>query len=451
MHNDLLALIQKAAKAISEHEGKIKLISHYDADGITACAIMLKALKHAKKNFSIEILRELNKEYIDVLRHSLEDLIIFTDIGAGLSELIYKKTADSGKKIIIIDHHIPDTNINTNGFIHINSFEHKQEKFTSAALAWMVAKSISESNIPLVALAVVGTIGDCHAVAEDLLISDYVKREYGLNFFGRASRPIHHVLKYSFEPYIEGITGNELAALQLLGDINIKPKTKDGKWRVLRDLNIDELRALADAIIKYTGCSNIFSQNYTLNGFDGELADAKEFATLINACSRLGNEQLALRICCEPENKGLLEEARRHMVIYRRMLSNYLTWIRRHPECITETEHAMYINGSDKIDANVIGTITSMYVRRYRPDKPVISFAKNGEGVKISCRVAENSNINIFDVVSRAAAHVGGSGGGHLKAAGGNIPAGTIERFIEACEQEFRKIFWNHDTNIYKH
>jgi len=41
-------------KALDKSE-RIRVISHLDADGICACAILLKALNHDNRNYSISI------------------------------------------------------------------------------------------------------------------------------------------------------------------------------------------------------------------------------------------------------------------------------------------------------------------------------------------------------------------------------------------------------------
>ena len=65
----MLEVIKSAIERIDSlsKERPIKVISHYDADGITSAAIFSRALKRWKKTFSLEIVKGLDEEYISSL------------------------------------------------------------------------------------------------------------------------------------------------------------------------------------------------------------------------------------------------------------------------------------------------------------------------------------------------------------------------------------------------
>ena len=46
----------------------IRIISHYETDGISSSAILIKTLKRLDKKFSICIIKELTKEFLDKAR-----------------------------------------------------------------------------------------------------------------------------------------------------------------------------------------------------------------------------------------------------------------------------------------------------------------------------------------------------------------------------------------------
>ena len=424
--------LERAAEMIRGHEGEICIISHYDADGIASASIASLALTRLGKKHSIMIVKEIKPNIIDKIEARQEDFLLFLDIGSGsLNYINYIEKP----KIIILDHHLPDCRPREN-ILHINSAEIGREALTGSALTWLLSHKIDAKNIDLVGLAVIGTVGDCHEVQPELLIDErFVKAEHGLNFFGRMSRPIHKVLELSYEPYIPNITGNESAAVQLLSELNI-PLKENGRWRTLNDLNRGELGALVDRIIKYTGYADLFGYNYNIFTESGAL-DAKECATMINACSRLDDPDLAIEFCKSIVTGNLDElmpKIKEMNILYRRMLSNYLTWLQRAAGAIVDRQNAIYIDGKDVVNPNFIGTINSIFIRRNKIQKPVISFAYEEDGIKVSARSA--NGVNIGDVMARAARVVDGIGGGHKDAGGAVIPAERLQEFIDACERE---------------
>ena len=55
-------------------EKPIKVISHYDADGITSAAIFSKALQRWHKHFSMQIVKGLEEDFIKTAKVVLEKM-----------------------------------------------------------------------------------------------------------------------------------------------------------------------------------------------------------------------------------------------------------------------------------------------------------------------------------------------------------------------------------------
>mgnify|MGYP006234222645 FL=1 len=69
------------------------------------------------------------------------------------------------------------------------------------------------------------------------------------------------------------------------------------------------------------------------------------------------------------------------------------------------------------------------------PNKPIFAFAETEDGdLKVSGRgttaLVENG-LNLAEIMSLSAQHVGGEGGGHNIAAGATIPLNTEKMFLE--------------------
>ena len=72
-------------------EKPLKIISHFDTDGITSAAIFSRALQRWKKKFSLEIIKNLEKDFIESLPD--DQVLIFLDLASSfLPTLKNKKT-----------------------------------------------------------------------------------------------------------------------------------------------------------------------------------------------------------------------------------------------------------------------------------------------------------------------------------------------------------------------
>ena len=60
----------------------IRVISHLDADGISACSILIKLLNNDNRKYSISIVQQLNKDAIIQLASEPYNCFIFTDLGS---------------------------------------------------------------------------------------------------------------------------------------------------------------------------------------------------------------------------------------------------------------------------------------------------------------------------------------------------------------------------------
>lgn len=246
-------------KTFDKHE-TIRVISHLDADGISACALLIKVLNRENRKYSITIVPQLSKERIMEFSREKYSYFIFTDLGSGqLSELNRNL---KGKKIIILDHHQVESSEIGDNFVHINP--HLQgidgsKEISGAGVTYLFAKALNSKNDDLAHLAIVGAIGD---VQEDKKGFLYLNKEIlntaiskkkievkeGLRFFGMQTKPLHKVLEYSIDPYIPGVTGSESGAIQFLHQIGINPKNGE-EWKKVVHLNMEDMKKLVTGII----------------------------------------------------------------------------------------------------------------------------------------------------------------------------------------------------------
>jgi RecJ-like exonuclease len=425
---ELMDLLNKASEKIKSTDSLIQIVSHLDADGVCSASLIASMLMELGKNFQITIVKGIKPQIIEDLKKREPKLVVFTDIGSGYLDLLNELKCD----VIIIDHHEVEGYPSEN-MIHINPISFDLELSGSGA-TYLLVKEVLQHN-SLAPLAIVGTIGDTnYSVNSKIFETPLIEIETGLNLFGRFSRPLYKALELSGIPEI----GEPSKALQFLSEIGIKPQ-KDGEWRTLNDLTIEEKMKLADAIVKESLKHEnfkkelIFGDVLTLKQFPDELRDAKEFATILNACANMNESAVGIALCLG--SKKALEYARGIVKGYRKLIGNYLSWIENNPQCIKQKDFATYVIAGNAINENMIGTIVSML---FKPsEKTLIGLANSEDGIKISAR---SKDINIRDIIVSAAKECSGSAGGHIHAAGGTIPLGTDEKFTEICENLLREI-----------
>ncbi len=452
--------LKRAAEEINNVEF-VRLISHLDADGISAAAIALSALTRAGKKVHLSIKKQLTPEVVEELKNENRELYLFTDLGSGYIELLEELAKNS--KVIVCDHHIPSKTEPVPNLIHINPvLEGKSEdEISGAGVTYFLARELDEKNKDLIFLAIIGAIGDIQdenwemkginrEIAEEAVKLGVIKKERGIRLFGRMNRPVHKALEYTTDPYIPGISGDESAAIQFLSSLGIQLKNGDA-WRSLNDLSEEEMKKLATAIIcerireNQANPEQIFGEIYTLK-INNETVDAREMATFLNACGRLEQPSIGILF-----SLGFLGSESMNGITsgYRRMITKYMRWIKENRERIHETEHAYYILAGEEIHENFIGTITSICQRSSILGGGKLIFgladAENGM-VKVSARAPKEfveKGLNLKEMLSELTKNHNGFGGGHVAAAGAFIPKGKEKEFIDSCERYLKENFKN--------
>jgi len=250
----LLEAIERTAEVIKPilKNRKVKLLTQFDTDGLTAASIIIKMLVREGVNFESRVYKQLTSEVIDSLFINEYDLLILTDFGSGQLNLL--KNIIDKNNVLILDHHEPIEFKHENLF-HINPLLFGEDELSSSIICYLLAKSINIKNMDLIDLAVIGAVAD--VVEEKWEFKGFAKKIFdeagliskisvtkGLRLYGRNTRPIYQSLAYTVDPFIPGISGSESHAVQFLSEIGINLKS-GGEWKKLKDLNIEEQQKLA--------------------------------------------------------------------------------------------------------------------------------------------------------------------------------------------------------------
>jgi RecJ-like exonuclease len=434
------------------------IVGHHDADGLAASAIAALTLGGLGKRFSIHTTKQLDRDRIAAI-NGRGSRFIFVDLGSGQAAMLEKELV--GREFCIIDHHVPGAAIPRPQFNpHLFGADGSTELSGSGA-AYLVAKAIDDGNVSLAPLAIVGAVGDMQdsggrlaglnrEILKDGEKAGTIEVKDDIRLFGRHSRPLTQFLSYCSEPFLPGLTADEEACRQFLHDLGIR--LFDGRWLYYADLSEQEKKRLISALYVYGKQHGL--PEYILRGLVGEvyefrkeperteLRDAKEFATMLNACGRHGRPEIGIAVCMG-DRSDAFAKARTLLQHHRKMLRDGIEWSQRHG--VQELPHIYVLDGGTEIKDTLIGVIAGMLygAQVIRHDRPVIALALDDEGkLKASGRATAalvRQGVNLGAAMREAAAAVGGEGGGHNIAAGARMPPGQKKAFIEAVNDVIGK------------
>lgn len=427
-------IAKSATKFLEQSKDKeVLIISHFDTDGISSAAIMIKALRRKDQRFSVKILKRLEETEIPSLPK--DKLILFLDLASGSLDEI----ANSGlEDVFIIDHHeIAQNQEVPENVIMINPELHEQQKISASGLTYLFSKELSSKNKELAKLAVLGMIGDCldneigklnHNIVTD---SEVVKKR-GLLIFP-STRPLNRVLEFSSNPYIPGVTGNIKGVLELLREANLNPG--DNGYPSLIELNVKQMEQLVTSIIlRHPKANNreIIGDIFLIKFFN-KLEDAREISAKINACSKLGESGVALQLCLEISK--VTKKAESIHVKYRQKIISAL-------KLVTEGNHIkgdgyLIVNSKEEISDTMIGTIMSILSNSmvYEKGMSIIGMAYYDDKIKVSARSVGRTGRNLRELLTNALDPIGGEVGGHQFAAGCMLPQAKEQEFIDSLKK----------------
>lgn len=399
------------------------VVHHYDADGVSAGALIAGALKSVNRPYRRECIRKLDDEAID--RYAKEKEVIFADLGGGNARV------NELNDVVIIDHHqtegINKPQANPLLFGIDGDYE-----LSASGTAYCVFRERPD-------LAIVGAVGDMQKplrgmnrwVAERGVEAGVVRVENDISFYGRYCRPLVQFIAFSDDPYLPGLSYREDKALELLVELGIAIEDGSGKRRVYADLSDAEKRLLVSALVKTLingNRTNIMEESYVFPERPrNETYEANEFSTLLNACGRHERPDVGVRVCLGDEDA--YEEARGLLQLHRKMLRDGMIFASTH---LQDLGPFLFLDARGVIDESIIGIVCGMALQQSR--KPVLGFSLGDSGtLKVSGRSPRalvEKGMNLGALMKDAAGKLGGAGGGHRVAAGASIPAGELNAFL---------------------
>jgi single-stranded-DNA-specific exonuclease len=460
--HDLSALMGRSREEaerlvdLSNRGARILVVTHIDADGLSSGSIAFSAL--ARKNFSVSVraVPDLDPRAIEKLKADKFEFYLFTDLGSGLLGAL---SGAFGERFLVVDHHqIPEGESSHPRML--NSWNYGYDggvEACSSTMAYALAKAIDErGNQDLSALALVGALGDRQdkgpdralgglnkVAVDDCTSKGLVAAAKDLLFFGRETRPVHEAIAMSYSPFIAGLSGAKDAALAALSNSGFKLK-EGGRWRTLGELSNEDKQKVLEVISSFIASAghgsdllkDLLGTVYTFEFEDPltPLRDAREFASVLNACGRMDRTDLGVSICLGDREQAL-REALALMSEYRAKLNKAIQRLQQETDKVTTKGDVMLVMGEEFIEERMTGSVSSLLASsdRFR-DKLVLVRAKSGDAeLKFSSRIGDSypGKVNLGEVMRAAAESVGGVGGGHSMAAGAKIPFSRRDEFTK--------------------
>ncbi len=458
----MLELARRSTDLIRKHRNdSVSVISHMDADGVCAAAIMSKALERLEIEHRVRFVHMLYQDVVETL--DWDDLVIFTDLG---SSQLHNLQKFKGGDTIVADHHLPEAHDGWPELVHVNAHLcgiDGVHEISGAGVAYLIAKELDQKNVALSALAIVGATGDIQnawgklrgfnrQILQDGVDAGVVSRETDLLLYGRHTRPIFRALETFTDPPIPGVSNSTAGCITLLKDLDIPYKVGQN-WRRPIDLTGEEKRRLAteliarafmhvpEELVRYVP-SLVIGEAYSLLNEDERsmLRDVDEFSTCINSTARHEQPLIGFEICKGDRRvyyRAMLNLLRYH----RRCIADGMGFIEQEGLMHTPRGYLQYFDGTGVLKETFVGTIANLTLghRTCDPYKPIAGIVRERGVAKISARCSKLlflKGLDLAGAIRNAAKAVGGEGGGHAVACGAQVEEERIQDFLCKFEDE---------------
>ncbi len=435
MEENVLDLSRKAAKIIlsTPKSTRFRIISHYDADGISAAGIICTALNREGYDFHVSLMRNPFTQGLERIKKEENEIIIFSDMGSGQIETIEHLNC----KAIIIDHHQVQKSKTSDDILQINANLCKingNYEASGASLSFSIVKAINQENMDLAPLALAGATGDKQyignirgynkTILEDALKNGFLTKFTGIKLYGES---LFDALYYSVDPFYVGISGNKEAINELLEHLDLDKKAK------IEDLNDEQKRKLQSLLLFNLikkGCEKNILDTVIRKRFWSEAlqCELERFADLLDACGKGGNRGLGLAVCLGDKNS--FNKAVKLERNYKKDILDELLKLEK--DGVIEKKYFRYFYSNRSSLGGVIGGIATNFILDKK--KPLFSLARKEDETHISCRGNQflvSNGLDLGSAMREIATNLNGKGGGHKIAAGATINSKKEKDFFD--------------------
>ncbi|MGC8562348.1 MAG: DHH family phosphoesterase [Thermoplasmata archaeon] len=411
------------AKKLIEEKYFFRVFSHYDADGVSSALILAETLRRLNKRFHLSFLRSME---IEVIKESTDYPIILSDLGSDVPGDL------NSKEVIIIDHHMI-AGSNDDAYINLNprKFGYDGTKEAcSSTVAFLLSTILDDSNYDLFPAFIAGVIGDKQDIGgfngiNGKIIDEMKPRYPSSKEINLTGKTISEAIHLSLEPYFDQLSGNMEESRYFLQNMSIDPDSP------MMNLTTDEKEKIVDALTL-----KLIRQNVAREGYEALVSDVFNFRSIGMTGNQLSdyfdaagrNGRMGLPASWFMGNDYALDEMDDLSLRFRK---EALEQVKKSFVSRREMKNLNFVYVENPYLAGITASVLMVYL--LNNDKPVVALYKNN-GTKISARATRelvSRGLDLSKAIGEAALKVGGHGGGHNIAAGGEIAFDREEEFLQ--------------------
>lgn len=453
MDGKLLDIIKDVSRKIRDTSGMIRVLTHYDADGLASGGAISRLLYNLNKEFNIMTSETLSNTILEEFFSVNANLYIILDMGSSYLDSIKDYVIKDNKDVIIIDHHKINPEINTSDDIGDRIYIVNPEFFgldggkvgcTSILSSLIGYYGCDEHDKYFLEIGVVGAVGDMQLPYNLIDINKYlvdlavknrileIKREF--IFFTLRDLPIHKAIVWNMVPYIPDFSGREDVGLNIVKKSGIKYRKKSGEFILVKELTEDERSRLLESIFEYIASK--FIGDLSINDFirdefylnqenDPHLRTATDFSNILSSCGRMDREDIGILLGMGARGK-ILDES---LAIYEARKKKLVKYLKKAEENMSIIDGFLCVVdlSNEDFSSKFSGTISTILSRSLNYRKYIIVVLSRSDNlIKISSRAPSylvDKGLDLSRIMWKLSRKLGGNGGGHNIAAGALIPS----------------------------
>lgn len=439
----------------------ILIACHHDADGICAASLLSAFIFRNGGHCEVRAFSEPNIKNLERIAQGKFDLVIFIDLGSGLSKEIAKYLGD---RWFVIDHHsIPKDEMSGEGTERIlNPSQFGLDGSIEISCAGLIHFLTNKENSDLSTyFAIVGAVADGQDVGlkrslvglnakileTSLASSRSISTKADLLFFGRETRPIHEAVASTITCFLPGLTGNKDACLASLRGEGLELKSS-ARWKTITDFSEDEKQQILAAILPHLSgttstVEDLVGTVYLLDSVDefSPMHDARDFASILSACGRMGRPSLGFTLCLE-SGSDLPNETEKIFRDYRTELVRAVQTIVASADRILDKQNYCIILGDGIVSDRMTGSVCQVLstLNRFKNRIILLRTTTPDGDVKISARLGKGAETDLGLMLQSIAKLTSGVGGGHKNMAGARFSIARQQEFQEAVDAQFQTL-----------
>ncbi|MCD6590433.1 MAG: DHH family phosphoesterase [Candidatus Aenigmarchaeota archaeon] len=237
---------EKLIKWFKESKNQL-MIYHRDADGVCSAVLLLKFFSEFR-----HIPREgplLDKKFIRLLESRRPDLLVFLDIPIDQEWKKIDKLLENlpETKLVVIDHHIPEKNMNSQRIIHINPRLRKggeKSYIPTSCILYELFRELGYNVEPYMWISVIGIIGDYARKDCEWFLARYKEIRGQENFKKDILRLTNACDMISSAITLKGLEGAEKSLAMLLSSESYEDFEKSRQFKKWNNLVKTEIKKI---------------------------------------------------------------------------------------------------------------------------------------------------------------------------------------------------------------